>query len=60
VFVAIGHTALGQRAQALDRLEQAYAERDAYLVLINVSPWFDPIRDEPRFIRLKDRLTFPR
>ena len=60
VFVAIGHAAFGQRSQALDRLERAYAERDAYLVLINVSPWFDPIRDEPRFIRLKDRLKFPR
>jgi TolB-like protein/DNA-binding winged helix-turn-helix (wHTH) protein/Tfp pilus assembly protein PilF len=59
VFIAISLTALGRHAAALDRLEQAYAERDAYLVLLNVSPWFDPLRSDPRFVRLRERLKFP-
>lgn len=44
---------------ALDALERAHEVRDPYLVLLHVSPWFDPLRGHPRFRRLHDRLGFP-
>jgi TolB-like protein/DNA-binding winged helix-turn-helix (wHTH) protein/tetratricopeptide (TPR) repeat protein len=59
VVTAVAYAELGRRSQALDRLEQAYEQHDPYLVLINVSPWFDSLRDDLRFQRLRDRLNFP-
>lgn len=59
VLLALEHAHLGRHERALEYLEQAYAERDAYLVFVNVSPWFDPLRALPRFQRLRDRLKFP-
>ena len=59
VVLAMAHAELGRHAQALTRLEQAFDERDPYLVLLNVSPWFDSIRTDQRFERLLDRLNFP-
>jgi tetratricopeptide (TPR) repeat protein len=58
VVIAVAYAELGRHTQALDRLEQAYEEHDPYLVLINVSPWFDPLRDDQRFRRLRDRMNF--
>jgi hypothetical protein len=59
VVIAVAYAELGRRTQAFDRLEQAYVEHDPYLVLINVSAWFDSLRDDQRFRRLRDRLNFP-
>jgi TolB-like protein/DNA-binding winged helix-turn-helix (wHTH) protein/Tfp pilus assembly protein PilF len=59
VFVAVGLAAVERYDDAIDRLEQAYEERDAYLVLLNSSPWFDGLREDPRFARLLERLAFP-
>ena len=59
VVLSVAHAELGDHARALDGLEQAYDARDPYLVLINVNPWFDALRDKPRFRRLRDRLAFP-
>lgn len=59
VLRGIARAALGQPARALDDLERAHAARDPYLVLLGVSPWFDSLREEPRFRRLYERLAFP-
>jgi TolB-like protein/DNA-binding winged helix-turn-helix (wHTH) protein len=59
VLLGLDHAHLGRHERALDYLEQAHAGRDPYLVLLNVSPWFDPLRAHPRFQRLRDRLQFP-
>jgi TolB-like protein/DNA-binding winged helix-turn-helix (wHTH) protein/Tfp pilus assembly protein PilF len=59
VLLALDHAHLGRESRALDYLDQAYASRDAYLVLLDVSPWFDPLRVLPRFQRLCDHLSFP-
>ncbi len=48
-----------QRAHALDLLERAYARHDPYLVLLRVSPWFDALRDDPRYRRLVNLLAYP-
>jgi serine/threonine protein kinase/tetratricopeptide (TPR) repeat protein len=56
------HAGLGQRAEALDRLEEAHAERAADLAWLGVRPVFAGLRDEPRFIALLTQmgLTPPR
>ncbi|MEO8678883.1 MAG: protein kinase [Vicinamibacterales bacterium] len=43
------HVALGERAEALDRLEAAHAERAADLAWLGVRPVFASLRREPRF-----------
>jgi TolB-like protein len=59
VMLGIGRAGLGQHDRALRHLERAYADRDPYLVLLHANPWFDPLRTDPRFRRLHDRLQFP-
>jgi TolB-like protein/Flp pilus assembly protein TadD len=47
---ALVHLALGEREQALDWLERAVEERGAtYFNFIKVDPFFDPLRGDPRF-----------
>jgi len=59
VLRAVAHADLGQHERALNLLDRAFEERDAHLVLIHVSPWFDPLRGSARFEHLHDRLKFP-
>lgn len=54
-FVSIGET-----EKALDALEQAYAERETFMAVVNVDPRLDPLRDDPRFQNLLRRVGFPR
>jgi TolB-like protein/Tfp pilus assembly protein PilF len=48
--------ALGDREQALRWLERAHAERDDELVWIAVEPWYEPLRADPRFKALLERM----
>jgi TolB-like protein/class 3 adenylate cyclase/Flp pilus assembly protein TadD len=57
--IAIVNIALGRVDAALDALEHAHRDREYYIVLIGVSPVFDPLREEPRFRRLIDKLDYP-
>jgi serine/threonine protein kinase/tetratricopeptide (TPR) repeat protein len=50
--IAQVHVGIGERAEALDRLEEAHAERAADLAWLNVRPVFASLRDEPRFTAL--------
>src|SRR5215472_17492067 len=54
---AILHLGLGEKKQALDRLEQSYLERDGYnLELIRVDPRLIPLHGEPRFEALAEKI----
>jgi Tfp pilus assembly protein PilF len=53
------YSILGDRARALDELERAWNIRDSGLLWLKVDPTLDPIRDEPRFQALVERLDFP-
>jgi tetratricopeptide (TPR) repeat protein len=55
-IAALIFTGLGDKARALDRLEAALDQRDAYLAFLQVNPVWDPLRGEARFQRLMDRL----
>jgi hypothetical protein len=49
-YIAMVHAALRDRDEALRWLERALAERsDGFIVFARVVPWFDPLRDDPRF-----------
>jgi TolB-like protein/DNA-binding winged helix-turn-helix (wHTH) protein/Flp pilus assembly protein TadD len=52
-WIAIG---LDDTEQALAWLEQAYAERDPFLTLLNADPIYDRLRADPRFIALGQKI----
>jgi TolB-like protein/DNA-binding winged helix-turn-helix (wHTH) protein/Tfp pilus assembly protein PilF len=53
VWIAIG---LDEIEQAFAWLEQAYAERDPYLTLLNADPVYDPLRADQRFTALVQKI----
>ena len=54
------HIGLGRVDEALDSLGTAYKDRDPLLVMVNSrAPYFDPLRDDPRFQALLRRMHFP-
>lgn len=46
------YAALGEHEQALDWLEKAYKDHSSPLAWLKVDPWFDDLRDNPRFADL--------
>jgi hypothetical protein len=53
---AFVYTALGQKDQAFPWLERAYRERAVGLNNLKTKPFFDPLRLDPRYPALLDRL----
>ena len=49
---AIIQTGLGQTGRAFAELERACQERAAWAVFLNVDPFFDSLRADPRFVNL--------
>ncbi len=58
-WLAAVHLALGERARALELLEQACARREPFVTWIAVDPRFDGLRHDPRFIAMVARLARP-
>ena len=40
-------------------LEEAFAVRAGDMILLQIAPWFDPLRNDPRFDDLIRRMEFP-
>jgi len=53
---AILYARLNDRDQALRCLERAFGEHMRYVAYLNVAPFFDNLRDEPRFQELLKRV----
>jgi tetratricopeptide (TPR) repeat protein len=52
---------LGQKDEAIRSLEQAYEERNGYdIAFIKTDPLLDPLRSEPRFEALVQRVFAPK
>ena len=50
---------LGKLDDAMSLFEQAYESRDSQVIYLNMDARFDPLRDDPRFKRLIERLDYP-
>jgi len=57
--IAEMYARLEQKEQAIAWLKRAYDERDSKLTYIRIDPAFDPIRPDPRFQQLVQRLRMP-
>ena len=57
--VALVYAGLGDKAHALDFLEQAYQEHDFSMVFLDVAPWLKSLRGEARFQQLVRRMQLP-
>jgi serine/threonine-protein kinase len=53
------HGQRGETAAALDSIEAAYRTRDPGLATIAVDPFLDPLRKEPRFKAVQDKIIPP-
>ncbi|MFN2601849.1 MAG: protein kinase [Gemmatimonadaceae bacterium] len=56
VELATLHLGLGNNQQALDWMERSYDERRGWMAYLNVHPILDPVRDEPRFKALVEKM----
>lgn len=55
---ALAYVGLGQKQEALDWLERSDEDRAWDILHVNVEPFFDSLRDEPRFKKLIERMGF--
>ncbi|MBZ5574988.1 MAG: protein kinase [Acidobacteriia bacterium] len=56
MWMAAIDLALGEKNEAFDGFEKAYADRSAWLVDLKVDPFFDSIRSDPHFTDLLRRV----
>jgi serine/threonine protein kinase/tetratricopeptide (TPR) repeat protein len=54
--MAMGYAALGDLERAFGCLDRALAERSAGLVYLHIDPGFDPLRSDPRYAALVERV----
>ena len=54
--IALGHFHLNKLDEGFDWLDRAYELRDGGLTNIKVDPLTDPVRDDPRFARMLEKL----
>ena len=53
------HSGLGEVERALDWLEKGCEQRELPMAMLKVHPVYDPLRDEPRFQEVVERMRFP-
>ena len=59
VFLAYAYLGLGAHAQAMQWLDTAFKGHSSLLVTLRAGEAFDPLRSEPRFQDLLERMNFP-
>ncbi|MCZ6779001.1 MAG: protein kinase [Acidobacteria bacterium] len=57
--IALVHAGMGNKQEALAWLERAYKDRSDWIVWLKVDPRFDPLRGDPQFQKLIQRVGFP-
>ena len=58
--LAIVYMGLGDKERALQLVEQGYREHDVWMKELRAWPWFDELRDDPRYQALIEKMNFPR
>lgn len=56
LYLAGIYTGLGEKDRAFDWLWRAVEERSTYVIHLKIEPVFDPLRDDPRFRALLQRM----
>jgi TolB-like protein/DNA-binding winged helix-turn-helix (wHTH) protein/Tfp pilus assembly protein PilF len=59
VWTASAYAALGEKDRAFQWMEKGFEHRDFFLTELRTNPYFDPLRSDPRFQKLLDRMKFP-
>jgi len=55
-YLAMGHAALGDLDRAFGALDRAYQARSAGLIYLHLDPGYDPLRGDPRYKELVQRI----
>jgi Flp pilus assembly protein TadD len=58
--IAIGYIGIGENATALSWLATAYGEHSQALTYLKIDPVYDPLRGDPRFADLLQRVGLSR
>jgi len=56
LMAAMVYAALGEKDRAFERLQLAFQIREPGLLFLKVSPWAEPLRSDPRYGSLMERL----
>jgi tetratricopeptide (TPR) repeat protein len=56
LWIAIIYVGLNDKDRVFEWLDKAYEERFEVLTFINISPFFYPVRDDPRFAGLLEKI----
>ncbi len=59
VYRAMVHVGLGEHDLALKALEQGIRERDFRAIYLGIDSTWDPLRENPRFIKMLERVGLP-
>jgi len=54
------HLGLSEYDTAIELLEQAYQEHSWFLIFMQTEHWYDPLREDTRFINIMNRMEFPK
>jgi serine/threonine protein kinase/tetratricopeptide (TPR) repeat protein len=57
--LALSYLSLGEKGEAIKRLEKAYKEHDPWVTWMGTEPMFEPIRSDPRIQDLLRRMNLP-
>ena len=57
--IGVLHAGLGQLDEAFEWLHRAAKKRSWILFDLKVSPWFDPLRSDPRYEDLLRQMNLP-
>lgn len=60
LFISFACMGIDDIECALDQIEKSYRQRSSNLIFLRTAPAFDPIRQEPRFQAIVDKMDFPR
>ena len=58
-YLALVYTGLGETDLAIAELERSYENRDGWMTSLKTDPAVDPLRSDPRFQDLLQRMNFP-